>query len=94
VWTIISCCGDALAMFMNGSEVIGFQVVVASIFGLGCLLMKVMLVHRFGIAAVPWATISAYLLLSALPSAFFIPSLLNRLSAGSLAPEDVGEYNG
>jgi len=94
VWTIISCCGDALAMFMNGSEVIGFQVVVASIFGLGCLLMKVMLVHRFGIAAVPWATISAYLLLSALPSAFFIPGLLNRLSAGSLAPEDVGEYNG
>jgi len=81
VWTIIGCCGDALAMFLNGCEIIRFQVVVASIFGLGCVVTKVMLVHRFGVASVPWATILAYSLLSAVPSAFYVPVLLKRMSA-------------
>lgn len=81
VWTIIGCCGDALAMFMNGAEVVGFQVVVASIFGLACVITKVMLIHRFGIVAVPWATIAAYSLLSAVPTAFYVPRLLKRMSS-------------
>jgi O-antigen/teichoic acid export membrane protein len=89
VWTIIGCCGDALAMFLNGCEVIRFQVVVASIFGLGCVVAKVIMVNRFGIVAVPWATILAYSLLSAVPSALYVPSLLKRMSARPPAPTNI-----
>ena len=82
IWTVIACCGDALAMFMNGGEVIRFQVVVASIFGIGCLTAKVFFVNRFGVTGIPWATISAYILLSALPSSLYVPFLIRRLGAG------------
>lgn len=79
IWTVIGCCGDALAMFMNGAEVILFQVVVASIFGIGCLVAKVFFVHRFGISGVPWATISAYALLTVVPYVLYVPKYLRRM---------------
>jgi O-antigen/teichoic acid export membrane protein len=81
-WTVIGCCGEALAMFMNGGGVIRFQVVVASLFGVACVTTKVFLVHRFGVQGVPWATIVTYLLLNALPCAIYIPIFLKRLGDG------------
>jgi O-antigen/teichoic acid export membrane protein len=83
IWTVIGCCGDALASFLNGASVIRFQVIVASIFGIGCLISKVFLVHRFGIIGVPWATIVAYLVLNAMPCALYIPSFVRRLDLGT-----------
>ena len=83
IWTVIGCCGDALASFLNGASVIRFQVIVASIFGIGCVITKVAFVHHFGIIGVPSATISAYLLLNALPCALYIPSYLRRLGTGT-----------
>jgi O-antigen/teichoic acid export membrane protein len=79
IWTVIGCCGDALAMFLNGGEVIRFQVIVASIFGIGCLATKVSFVHFFGIVGVPWATIAAYVLLNALPCWLYVPAIVRRL---------------
>ena len=87
IWTVMACCGDALAMFMNGAGVIRFQVIVASIFGVGCLTTKVIFVHRFGIIGIPWATIIAYALLTVLPCLLYIPSSVRRLStATAIAP--------
>jgi O-antigen/teichoic acid export membrane protein len=79
IWTVMGCCGDCLAMFMNGGEVIRFQVVVASIFGAGCVITKVFFIHRFGITGVPWATIATYGVLSALPTAVYIPRFIRQL---------------
>jgi len=86
IWTVIGCCGDALAMFMNGGEVIRFQVVVATIFGIGCLTVKVFFVHRFGITGIPWATIIAYTVLSALPCGLYVPFVIQRLRNEHRAP--------
>ncbi len=79
VWTVMGCCGDALAIFMNGVELMRFQVVVASIFGAGCIITKVLFVGHFGIVGVPWATLSAYALLNALPCAFYVSSFFRHL---------------
>jgi O-antigen/teichoic acid export membrane protein len=76
IWTILSCCGDALAAFLNGATVIRFQVVVASIFGAGCLALKIYFIRRYGIQGIPWATILAYGLLTALPCALYVPRLI------------------
>lgn len=84
-WTVIGCCGDALASFLNGASVIRFQVIVASIFGVGCVITKVAFVRHFGIMGVPWATITAYLLLNALPCALYVPSYIRRLGTGTAA---------
>jgi hypothetical protein len=69
---------------MNGGEVIMFQVIVAGIFGVGCVVTKVSLVHHFGIVAVPWATIVTYLVLNALPCALYIPRFVRRLDANQV----------
>lgn len=79
VWSVMSCCGDCLAAFLNGSEIIRFQVIVASIFGAGCILMKLSFIHRYGTTGVPWATICSYGLLNALPYALYVPSLVRRM---------------
>jgi O-antigen/teichoic acid export membrane protein len=84
VWTVIGCCGDALAMFMNGAEIIRFQMVVASIFGIACLAVKVLFVRHFGITGVPWATIVTYLSLNVLPCAVYIPLFVHRFGSHSL----------
>jgi O-antigen/teichoic acid export membrane protein len=78
LWTVVACCGDCLATFMNGVELMRFQVIVATVFGAGCLLIKVLLVRRLGVIGIPWATLTAYLLLNALPMAIFLPRFLAR----------------
>lgn len=79
IWTVIACCGDALAIFMNGVEMLRFQVIVATIFGAGCVVTKVLFVRHFGIAGVPWATLTAYLLLNGLPCALYVPRFFRQV---------------
>lgn len=86
IWTVITCCADALAVFMNGGEVICCQVITASIFGMGCVVTKMFFVHHFGVIGVPWATIITFLLLNALPSALYIPVFIRRLDSGRSGP--------
>jgi O-antigen/teichoic acid export membrane protein len=85
IWTVIGCCGEALATFLNGASVIRFQVVVGSIFGVGCLATKVLFIRHFGIVGIPWATILAYLLLIAIPFVWYIPILFRQLHDASKA---------
>ena len=84
IWTVMSSCGDSLAMFMNGASVIRFQVITASIFGVGCLVAKILFIRHFGVAAIPWATILTYGFLNALPLAIYIPRLLRRMAPSTL----------
>jgi len=92
IWTVIGCSGDCVAMFMNGGNVIRFQVLVSSIFGFGCVLAKIFFIRRFGIEGVPWATISAYIVLSALPCALYLPSFFKRLGAGKAVPPTASAF--
>lgn len=84
IWTVMSCCGDSVAMFMNGASVIRFQVIVASVFGIGCLAAKLAFIRHFGIMGIPWATILTYGVLNALPMAIYIPRLLRRVTPNTL----------
>ncbi len=80
VWVVIAATGDALGAFLNGCEVIRPQLVIAPVFAVGCLASKIYFVHRFGIVAMPWSTIAAYLMLNALPYAILMPILLRRMT--------------
>jgi O-antigen/teichoic acid export membrane protein len=79
IWTVIGCCGDALASFLNGAAVIRFQVIVASLFGIACVTAKIFLIHRYGVTGVPWAAIITYLLFAALPFLTYVPHLIDRM---------------
>ena len=81
IWAVIDCCGYALSMYFNGASVIRYQIIVASVFGIGCLTTKIILIRKFGIAALPWSTIITYSLLNALPASFFVGRSLRGLES-------------
>jgi O-antigen/teichoic acid export membrane protein len=83
IWTVVGCCGDALAIFLNGVELLRFQVLIAAIFGVGCIVTKVAFMGYFGITGIPWATLAAYTLLTAVPCAIYIPRYLRNLKPQS-----------
>jgi O-antigen/teichoic acid export membrane protein len=88
IWTVIGCCGDALASFLNDASIIRFQASVGAAFGVGCLILKVFFVRRFGIAAVPWATVIAYSLLNALPCVLYVPRIVQRMQTKAVTGAD------
>ena len=79
IWTVMSCCGDALAMFMNGAAIIRIQLVVATVFGVTCLTVKILFIRHYGIAGIPWATMLSYLVMVVLPYSLYVPRAINRL---------------
>jgi O-antigen/teichoic acid export membrane protein len=89
IWTVLSCFGDALGAFLNGAGVIRFQVMIASIFGAGCLVSKIFFVRHYGVTGIPWATIITYLLLNALPYVLYVPRLIKRMNRQSSSVADV-----
>lgn len=86
IWTVTACCGDALAMFLNGGELMQFQVVIATIFGMVCVITKVFFVRHLGIIGVPWATFISYSFLVAFPCAVYVPRFFRRLDYRAVAP--------
>ena len=81
VWSVIECCGTALAMFLNGAAAVRFQIGLSVTFGVVCVVSKVFFVKHFGLVAVPWSTIVSYLCIEALPWVLFIPRVLRNLEA-------------
>jgi O-antigen/teichoic acid export membrane protein len=84
LWSIVESCGAANAMFMNGANIVRFQIIVGSIFGVACVTAKVYATKRFGIQAVPWATLFTYIPIVAVPCVFYVPRALRRLHTGEL----------
>src|SRR5580698_319715 len=79
LWTIVDCCGNTIAMFLNGASIMRFQIIVASIFGVACLAVKIYLTHRYGIVAVPWATLITYLAIVIFSCTIYLPRALKHL---------------
>jgi O-antigen/teichoic acid export membrane protein len=79
IWAVMECCGSTLAMYFNGASVIRYQIILASVFGIGCLATKIIMIKRFGIAALPWSTITTYFLLDALPASLIVGRSLRGL---------------
>lgn len=79
LWPVLDAVGNSLASFLNGARVVGPQVVLASIFATCCVVAKVVMVRRFGIDALPWATILTYVGLTLIPLLFLLKRLVARL---------------
>ena len=76
IWKVVEAGGNAVAVYLNGAHVIGFQVVVAVAFAVGALALKFLLIPLYGVAGAVWATVVAYLVLVAVPYALFLPRLV------------------
>ncbi|MGB8013700.1 MAG: oligosaccharide flippase family protein [Terriglobales bacterium] len=85
VWVVFEAGGSALAMFLNGAAVIKFQVVVASTFGVACVLAKFYGARSYGVVAIPWAAIVTYSLCHVVPCLLFVPGIVRSVCASHAA---------
>jgi O-antigen/teichoic acid export membrane protein len=78
LWAVIQAGGNAVAMFLNGASIVKPQVILAVVFGGCALAVKIGFVRRWGIDAMPWATLLSYLCLTALPYAIIVPRIVAK----------------
>jgi apolipoprotein N-acyltransferase len=79
VWTVLGAAGNALAMFLNGANVVKFQAVCAAFMSISALFAKIAFAKLIGIAGIPWGTVLAYSVFSAVPLAVYVPRLLRTM---------------
>jgi O-antigen/teichoic acid export membrane protein len=76
IWKVLEAGGNATGIFLNGANVVRLQVVLAGLMGVAAIALKIVLVERIGVAGVPWATILAYVIFSAVPLAVVVPRIV------------------
>lgn len=80
---VMSSCVGTLQAFMNGASMLRFQAMTHCIFGVACLIVKLGFLRRYGIVGVPWAALLTYGLFIILPSIFYVPRIIKRMTANA-----------
>lgn len=83
IWTVFSSLGNAVAMFMNGVNRIGFQAKTAVALAITALTAKILLAEQVGLVGIVFGTNIAYLICTLIPFAWYAPRLLEEIEAGS-----------
>jgi len=58
-----------------------FQIILATLFSIVCIVTKVFFTHSYGIIGVPWATIVAYGSVVVVSYAVYVPRAVRQLHA-------------
>ena len=64
LWKTLEAGGNSIAMLLNGGNVVGLQVALATSMAIAAITFKIVLVGWIGAAGAVWATILAYLFFS------------------------------
>lgn len=83
IWTILSAVGTAVAMLLNGAQVMRFQVVTAVLMATANILLSIALTSRIGVVGVVWGSIIAYSVFALIPVVFYLPRLFARIDRAS-----------
>ena len=67
IWTTVATLGAAVAMYLNAANLMRVEVACAVVWVPASLVLRVVMVSRFGISGVPWAMVVAYIALVAVP---------------------------
>jgi O-antigen/teichoic acid export membrane protein len=78
VWKVVEAIGLPLAMFLNGSRIIGFQILIALATGVAAFALKLILIPRFGLVSVQVATVTSFVFCSVIPIILFWNKLISR----------------
>jgi len=79
IWTTLNAVGTAVAMLLNGAQVMRFLVVTAVVMATANILLSVALTARIGIAGVVWGSVIAYTVFMLIPVALYLPRIFARL---------------
>lgn len=79
LWTTMSAVGHAMAMFLNGANILRFQVVCGLIMAVSALGAKIWLAKTIGLPGIIWGTIIAFFFCCLLPYGFYVSRLFSKL---------------
>ena len=85
-WAVLTAAGNALAMFLNGVNLITVQAISAVVMATTALVGKIVFGGIFGLPGVIWGTVTAYTLFTVIPFAILTPRLLRRVDAVTPRP--------
>lgn len=88
VWKVFETGGNALAVYLNGANVVGVQVVISIAMAITSVGLKLVLIPKLGVAGVPWATTIAFFVCAVIPYSFILPKLLARHHAPAVHGAD------
>jgi O-antigen/teichoic acid export membrane protein len=78
IWAVIWSVGNALAMFLNGANIVRLQVITAVVTAVSVTLVKIFLGRAIGLSGVVWGTVVGYVVLTCVPFAIAIPRILRQ----------------
>lgn len=79
IWTTLSAVGNAVAMLLNGAQVMRFQVLTAVLMATANILLSIALTSRIGVVGVVWGSIIAYSVVVLVPVAYYLPKVFARI---------------
>ena len=79
IWTVLNSLGAPIAMLLNGTNVIGLQVICASLMGISNPLLSIYLVQRIGVAGPIYGTVITWTLFELIPLSIYIPRMFKSL---------------
>jgi O-antigen/teichoic acid export membrane protein len=77
LWTILYSVAHALAMFLNGANIIRFQTFCAAFVAVGALIAKIFLAKIIGVPGIIWGTIIAYTCFAVIPYIIYLPKIIS-----------------
>jgi O-antigen/teichoic acid export membrane protein len=81
VWAVVASVGNAMAMFLNGANAMGFQAICATLMMMANISLSIVLTWEIGLPGPVWGSAIAHAALVTIPSAAYIRLLLLRFKA-------------
>ncbi|MGP1664319.1 MAG: lipopolysaccharide biosynthesis protein, partial [Rhodanobacter sp.] len=75
-WCAIDAAGTAIATFLNAASIMRYQVIIATIFAITCVALKIWAIVHVGVWIVPWVTAVAFLVVNLLPTVVLGPRIM------------------
>jgi O-antigen/teichoic acid export membrane protein len=72
LWTVVQSINNALAMLLNGAQVVRFQVIIAVLMAMTNLVLSVVLCYGVGISGVVWGSLISTTVLVLIPGMLFV----------------------
>lgn len=83
-WRVIEAGGNAVAVYLNGCNIIREQAAIAILTAIVAICFKVWMVGRMGAAGAVWSTIAAYTIFTAAPTYVLVRKSLARNHAATM----------
>jgi O-antigen/teichoic acid export membrane protein len=78
LWAIVQAAGSAVAMFLNGSNALGFQIRLSIALILLATPLKILMCIHMGTSGIVWGALIAYFFVFSLPLWLVLPKMLSK----------------